>query len=222
MPHTDLQKTVEAAWDKRDGVNAATKGEVRTAVDTALSLLDNGELRACEKRDGDSVGRSGASPDATWIVNQWAKKAVLLSFRLNDNWNHIVSRDTGYSVGWDKVQLKFADWGDKEFKAAGFRAVPGATCSRPLSSRPASASTTPRPGCTSGAPATSLAGTPWRRWRRSGCWPRRGPSTARTGRGTCGWRSPRRTSGSPLPPSAWPRCPADPLPRCPADPLTRC
>ena len=130
MPHTDLQKTVEAAWDKRDGVNAATKGEVRTAVDTALSLLDNGELRACEKRDGDSVGRSGASPDATWIVNQWAKKAVLLSFRLNDNWNHIVSRDTGYSVGWDKVQLKFADWGDKEFKAAGFRAVPGAIVRR--------------------------------------------------------------------------------------------
>ena len=125
-PHADLQKTIDAAWDKRDTVNAATKGEVRTAVDTALSLLDRGEVRAAEKKGG---AKDGAK-DGEWVVNQWTKKAVLLSFRLNDNWNHLVSRETGYSVGWDKVQLKFADWGEKEFKAAGFRAVPGAIVRR--------------------------------------------------------------------------------------------
>ena len=123
MAPADLQKTIDAAWDKRDGVNAATKGEVRTAVDEVLSLLDAGKVRAAEKKGGE------------WIVNQWTKKAVLLSFRLNDNWNHelthvqnVVSKP--YSIGWDKVALKFSAWGEPEFKAAGFRAVPGAIVRR--------------------------------------------------------------------------------------------
>ncbi|MGE0627199.1 MAG: 2,3,4,5-tetrahydropyridine-2,6-dicarboxylate N-succinyltransferase [Hyphomicrobiaceae bacterium] len=118
MAHADLQKAVEAAWEKRDQINAATKGEFRTCVDTALSLLDKGEARVAENKGGD------------WVVNEWLKKAVLLSFRLNDNWNHVVSRDTGHTIGWDKVPLKFADWGEKEFKAAGFRAVPGSIVRR--------------------------------------------------------------------------------------------
>ena len=118
MTPSDLQKIVDAAWDKRDAVTTATKGEVRTAVDTSLSMLDKGTARVAEKKGGE------------WVVNQWLKKAVLLSFRLNDNWNHVVARDTGHSIGWDKVQLKFADWGEKDFKAAGFRAVPGSVVRR--------------------------------------------------------------------------------------------
>ena len=100
---------------------------MRTAVETALAMLDKGELRVAAKSNGD------------WVVQQWLKKAVLLSFRLNDNWNHRVSvgeshggesHGVGYSVGWDKVKLKFADWDDAAFKAAGFRAVPGAVVRR--------------------------------------------------------------------------------------------
>jgi 2,3,4,5-tetrahydropyridine-2-carboxylate N-succinyltransferase len=113
-----MKKTVEAAWDARDTINASTKGEFRTAVDAALSALDNGSARVAEKKGGE------------WVTHEWLKKAVLLSFRLNDNWNHVVARDTGHTIGWDKVPLKFADWGEKEFKAAGFRAVPGAIVRR--------------------------------------------------------------------------------------------
>ncbi len=118
MAPADLQKSVDAAWEARETINASTKGDYRTAVDTALSGLDKGTLRVAEKKAG------------AWVVNEWLKKAVLLSFRLNDNWNHIVSRDTGHSVGWDKVPLKFVDWGEKDFRAAGFRAVPGAVVRR--------------------------------------------------------------------------------------------
>ena len=123
MAHTELQKTIETAWEKRDGINTATKGEVRTAVDTALALLDRGEARVAEKKGSE------------WLVNQWLKKAVLLSFRLNDNWAHQVSHianvaNTPYTIGWDKVPLKFSGWGEPEFKAAGFRAVPGAIVRR--------------------------------------------------------------------------------------------
>jgi 2,3,4,5-tetrahydropyridine-2,6-dicarboxylate N-succinyltransferase len=118
MSPAELKSAVEAAWEGRDKINAQTKGAERTAVDTALSALDKGTMRVCEKLDG------------KWIVNEWLKKAVLLSFRLNDNWNHKVSDDTGYSVGWDKVALKYANWGDAEYKAAGFRAVPGAVVRR--------------------------------------------------------------------------------------------
>ncbi len=118
MAIADLKQTVEAAWEARDQIGSSTKGDYRTAVDTSLSLLDKGEARVAEKKGGE------------WIVNEWLKKAVLLSFRLNDNWNHVVARDTGHTIGWDKVPLKFADWGDKEFRAAGFRAVPGSIVRR--------------------------------------------------------------------------------------------
>ena len=111
-----LQKTIDAAWDKRDGINAGTRGEVRDAVENVLGELDAGKLRVAEKRDG------------KWHVNQWAKKAVLLSFRLNDS----VPIPGGPSgAHWfDKVPSKFAGWGDNQFKAAGFRAVPGAIVRR--------------------------------------------------------------------------------------------
>ncbi len=118
MSPAELKAAVEAAWEARDKINAQTKGPERTAVDTALSALDKGTLRVCEKA-GDK-----------WLVNEWLKKAVLLSFRLNDNWNHKVSDSTGYSVGWDKVALKYANWGDADYKAAGFRAVPGSIVRR--------------------------------------------------------------------------------------------
>ena len=123
MSPADLKKTIEAAWEGRDKINAQTKGDSRTAVDAALAGLDKGSLRVAEKA-GDK-----------WVVNEWLKKAVLLSFRLNDNWNHQVTHvdnvvNRPYSVGWDKVPLKFSAWGDPEFKAAGFRAVPGAVVRR--------------------------------------------------------------------------------------------
>jgi 2,3,4,5-tetrahydropyridine-2-carboxylate N-succinyltransferase len=118
MDTAALKIAIEAAWEARDGINAQTKGDARTAVDTALGLLDTGEARVAEKVNGE------------WVVHQWLKKAVLLSFRLNDNWNHVVSRETGHTVGWDKVPLKFGNWTDADFKAAGFRAVPGAVVRR--------------------------------------------------------------------------------------------
>jgi 2,3,4,5-tetrahydropyridine-2-carboxylate N-succinyltransferase len=118
MDHAQLKTAVEAAWEARDTITPQTMGEARSAVDTALSALDKGELRVAEKQG------------ATWVVHQWLKKAVLLSFRLNDNWNHVTSRETGVTAGWDKVPLKFANWTDAEFKAAGFRAVPGSVVRR--------------------------------------------------------------------------------------------
>ncbi len=110
---SDLQSTIEAAWDARDGVNAKTTGAVRDAVDAALALLDAGAARVAEP-SGDG-----------WIVNQWLKKAVLLSFRLNAN--SVMGDDNGGAGPWfDKVATKFTGWGQAEFEAAGFRAVPGA------------------------------------------------------------------------------------------------
>jgi len=121
MPQADLMQTIEAAWETRDTINTATKGAVRDAVETALDLLDKGETRVADKSSG------------TWVVNQWLKKAVLLSFRLSDNQimpfqksGTFVSRAYGY----DKVPLKFTDWTSEQFKAAGFRAVPGAIVRR--------------------------------------------------------------------------------------------
>ena len=107
-----LQAVVEAAFDKRDQIDATTEGEVRQAVETALALLDSGEARVAERRDGD------------WIVNQWLKKAVLLSFRLNDM--AVIAGGPGGAAWWDKVPSKFAGWDENRFRAAGFRAVPGA------------------------------------------------------------------------------------------------
>ena len=105
-----LKTSIEAAWEARDGINSTTKGEVRDAVKEALALLDAGKVRVAEK-----VG-------AAWQVNQWLKKAVLLSFRLNDN---ALMPGPGGSNWWDKVPSKFADWGENRFRDAGFRAVPG-------------------------------------------------------------------------------------------------
>ncbi len=106
-----LQQTIENAFDQRDGIGPGTKGDVRDAVIRALAMLDSGEVRVAQKRDGE------------WIVNQWLKKAVLLSFRLNDM--STIQGGPGGAPWWDKVPSKFAGWGEAEFRAAGFRAVPG-------------------------------------------------------------------------------------------------
>jgi 2,3,4,5-tetrahydropyridine-2-carboxylate N-succinyltransferase len=112
----DLEAVVERAWEVRDSVGPETRGEVRQAVDAALGALDRGEVRIAEKRGGE------------WVVHQWLKKAVLLSFRLNSM--EAVSGAPGGAHWWDKVPSKFAGWGEKEFAAAGFRAVPGAIVRR--------------------------------------------------------------------------------------------
>ncbi|MEI6730024.1 MAG: 2,3,4,5-tetrahydropyridine-2,6-dicarboxylate N-succinyltransferase [Pseudomonadota bacterium] len=106
-----LQTIIESAWENRDNINAATKGEVRDAVEQAINSLDNGSLRVAEK-----VG-------SEWQVNGWLKKAVLLSFRLNDM--TMIDNAPANSHWFDKVAPKFAGWGEAEFKAAKFRALPG-------------------------------------------------------------------------------------------------
>jgi 2,3,4,5-tetrahydropyridine-2-carboxylate N-succinyltransferase len=118
MSPTPLQAEIEAAWDAREGIGAHTKGPVREAVDHALTLLDSGQTRVAYRDD-----------NGEWIVNQWLKKAVLLSFRLNGN--ELMGADTGGTGPWfDKVATKFAGWGRAEFDKAGFRAVPGALVRR--------------------------------------------------------------------------------------------
>jgi len=112
-----LEKTIEAAFDNRDSVSTSTKGEVRDAVETALELLDGGKARVAER---------GA--DGTWTVNQWLKKAVLLSFRLNDM--EVVKGGSGNSTWWDKVPSKFEGWGENQYRDAGFRAVPNCVVRR--------------------------------------------------------------------------------------------
>ncbi|MFP5330287.1 MAG: 2,3,4,5-tetrahydropyridine-2,6-dicarboxylate N-succinyltransferase [Alphaproteobacteria bacterium] len=111
-----LQETIDKAWEERDAIGPDTRGEVRGAVDRALAALDSGEARIAEKKNGQ------------WTVNQWLKKAVLLSFRLNPM--ELIPGGPGGSHWWDKVPSKFAGWGEKEFQAAGFRAVPGAIVRR--------------------------------------------------------------------------------------------
>jgi 2,3,4,5-tetrahydropyridine-2,6-dicarboxylate N-succinyltransferase len=105
-----LRSLVEGAFEDRQNIGVSTKGEVRDAVGEALDLLDAGKVRVAEKRDGG------------WVVNQWLKKAVLLSFRLSDL---EIMPGPGVSAWWDKVPSKFANWGENRFRAAGFRAVPG-------------------------------------------------------------------------------------------------
>ena len=117
MPHAELAKTIDAAFETRNDITPATKGPVREAVATALDLLDRGKARVAER------GGNGA-----WTVNQWLKKAVLLSFRLSDN--APVAGAAGNSTWWDKVPTKFEGWDSNRFKAAGFRAVPGAVVRR--------------------------------------------------------------------------------------------
>ncbi|OAN55306.1 2,3,4,5-tetrahydropyridine-2,6-dicarboxylate N-succinyltransferase [Paramagnetospirillum marisnigri] len=114
MSFAAIEKTIDAAWEARDGINLQTKGEIRDAVEAALDALDGGKLRVAAKVEG------------KWVVNQWLKKAVLLSFRLNDN---KVMGD-GPGTWFDKVPTKFEGWDDARFRAAGFRAVPGAVVRR--------------------------------------------------------------------------------------------
>ncbi len=111
----DVQGVIEAAWDARDGLGFGTTGEIRDAVEYAIAALDAGDARVAEKVDGE------------WVVNQWLKKAVLLSFRLNDN---ALIEGPGGANWFDKVPSKFADWGENRFRAAGFRAVPGSIVRR--------------------------------------------------------------------------------------------
>ncbi|MFO1147187.1 MAG: 2,3,4,5-tetrahydropyridine-2,6-dicarboxylate N-succinyltransferase [Alsobacter sp.] len=110
MSHADLAAAIETAWEQRTEIGPSTGGAAREAVQDALALLDAGKLRVAEK------GADG------WTVHQWLKKAVLLSFRLNDF--AVIGNGPGQAVWWDKVLSKFDGWGEAEFKAAGFRAVP--------------------------------------------------------------------------------------------------
>ncbi len=112
MSHDSLEATIDAAFELRAEISPKTKGEVRKAVQKTLDLLDSGKLRVAEK--------SGSG----WQVHQWLKKAVLLSFRLNDM--DVIEGGPGGAVWWDKVPSKFAGWKAKDFKKAGFRAVPSA------------------------------------------------------------------------------------------------
>ncbi len=114
---TDLQSTIEAAWDARETLGLTTTGAVRDAVEAALAGLDDGSFRVAERDAG-----------GTWQVNQWLKKALLLSFRLNDM--EIIEGGAGGATWWDKVPSKFAGWGENRFRDAGFRAVPGSIVRR--------------------------------------------------------------------------------------------
>ena len=118
---TDLQTVIEQAWENRAAVNPQTTGDVRDAVEKALESLDSGKARVAEKIPG-AIGPN------SWKVNQWLKKAVILSFRLNDN--AIVQGGPGGATWWDKVPSKFEGWGENRFREAGFRAVPGAIVRR--------------------------------------------------------------------------------------------
>jgi 2,3,4,5-tetrahydropyridine-2-carboxylate N-succinyltransferase len=113
MSNAELAKTIDDAFDARDRISPATKGAVREAVEAALELLDRGKARVAER------GANGH-----WQVNQWLKKAVLLSFRLNDM--TVIGHGPGQAVWWDKVASKFDGWNEARFREAGFRAVP--TC----------------------------------------------------------------------------------------------
>lgn len=113
----DLQPIIDSAWEARADLGFGTMGEVRNAVDSALALLDAGKARVAEP-DG----------NGGWRVNQWLKKAVLLSFRLNDN--SLIDNGPGAGHWFDKVPSKFSGWSEAEFRTAGFRAVPGSVVRR--------------------------------------------------------------------------------------------
>jgi 2,3,4,5-tetrahydropyridine-2-carboxylate N-succinyltransferase len=112
----DLKHIIEAAWEVRDTLNVATKGEVRDAVRETIDQLDGGILRVASRGD-----------DGVWTTHQWAKQAILLSFRLNPNELMVGDAPGPY---WDKVPSKFTGWDAARFEAAGFRAVPGCVARR--------------------------------------------------------------------------------------------
>ncbi|MBK1623141.1 2,3,4,5-tetrahydropyridine-2,6-dicarboxylate N-succinyltransferase [Afifella marina] len=115
--HTELAATIDEAFEKRSELSPETQGPVRDAVDAALDLLDSGEERV-----------AAPGPDGNWHVNQWLKKAVLLSFRLTPM--SVIEGGPGGSVWWDKVPSKFTGWGAADFESAGFRAVPSCVVRR--------------------------------------------------------------------------------------------
>jgi len=112
MPNTQLEAAIEAAWDARDTITPTTTGQVREAIEDTLNALDGGKLRVAERQ-----------ADGKWHVNQWAKKAVLLGFRLRNT--EIQSGGPNGAVWWDKVAPKFVGWDEKKWTAAGFRAAAG-------------------------------------------------------------------------------------------------
>ena len=117
MSNAALETAIEAAWDARDTITPASKGEARDAIEATLAALDSGKLRVAERQ-----------ADGTWHVNQWAKKAVLLGFRLKD----MEMQQGGPQGGtwWDKVDSKFAGWNEADWKEAGFRGVPNCVVRR--------------------------------------------------------------------------------------------
>jgi 2,3,4,5-tetrahydropyridine-2,6-dicarboxylate N-succinyltransferase len=112
MSQTELENTINAAYEDRNDIGPATQGPVRGAVEAALALLDRGAVRVAERGD-----------DGRWRVNQWLKKAVLLSFRLHGM--GLIAGGPGGAGWWDKVASKFAGWTEAQWREAGFRAVPG-------------------------------------------------------------------------------------------------
>ena len=116
MTYAALEAAIDAAWEARDTITPATKGEMRVAIEATLTALDAGTLRVAEKRGTE------------WHVNQWAKKAVLLSFRLTDM--HEISGSNGGANWWDKVPSKWQGWSADDWRKAGFRAVPGSIVRR--------------------------------------------------------------------------------------------
>lgn len=118
MTHDHLKTFIDGAFDHATEITPSTKGVVRDAVEEVLDLLDKGELRVAEKIDNE------------WVVHEWLKKAILLSFRLHDP--HRMDGGPEDSSWWDKVPVKFEKWKAKDFKEAGFRAVPGCVVRRTL------------------------------------------------------------------------------------------
>ncbi len=117
MPNQELADTIDAAFETRERIGPNTQGPVRDAVERALDLLDRGEARVAEKR-----------ADGSWHVHQWLKRAVLLSFRLNDTTR--IEGGPGGAAWWDKVPSKFTGWSEQRFRDAGFRAVPSCVVRR--------------------------------------------------------------------------------------------
>jgi 2,3,4,5-tetrahydropyridine-2-carboxylate N-succinyltransferase len=117
MSHAELAKTIDDAFERRAEIGVATKGPVREAVEAAIDLLDRGEVRVAQR-----------SHNGDWHVNQWLKKALLLSFPLNDM--TVIAGGPGHAAWWDKVPSKLEFWDEARFRAAGFRAVPGAVVRR--------------------------------------------------------------------------------------------